>query len=94
MAAVLEFLEAQRATQPELVEWYAALADLYQRKLWRQLTLKLDQFLALAVVQVRLIPSMMIPRFVPALMYRSVGFDLVLWLKDARGFGAGMVNFH
>jgi hypothetical protein len=91
--AVLEFLEAQRATRPELAEWYAALADLYQRKLWHQLTLKLDQFLALAVVQVLLIPSMMIPRFIPALMYRSVGFDLVLRLKDARGFGAGMINF-
>ncbi|CAO2043555.1 unnamed protein product [Urochloa humidicola] len=51
MAAALEFLEAQGATRPELVEWYAALADLYQRKLWHQLTLKLDQFLALAVVQ-------------------------------------------
>ncbi|TVU15909.1 hypothetical protein EJB05_39452, partial [Eragrostis curvula] len=51
-AAALEFLEAQRATRPELAEWYAALADLYQRKLWHQLTLKLDQFLALAVVQV------------------------------------------
>ncbi|OEL23142.1 26S proteasome non-ATPase regulatory subunit 13-like protein B [Dichanthelium oligosanthes] len=51
MAAALEFLEAQGATRPELAEWYAALADLYQRKLWHQLTLKLDQFLALAVVQ-------------------------------------------
>lgn len=53
MAAALEFLEAQGATRPELAEWYAALADLYQRKLWHQLTLKLDQFLGLAVVQVR-----------------------------------------
>ncbi|CAD6259792.1 unnamed protein product [Miscanthus lutarioriparius] len=51
MAAAMEFLEAQGATRPELAEWYAALADLYQRKLWHQLTLKLDQFLALAVVQ-------------------------------------------
>uniref|UniRef100_K3Y7L2 PCI domain-containing protein n=2 Tax=Setaria italica TaxID=4555 RepID=K3Y7L2_SETIT len=51
MAAALEFLEAQGATRPELAEWYAALADLYQRKLWHQLTLKLDQFLGLAVVQ-------------------------------------------
>ncbi|CAN6240733.1 unnamed protein product [Urochloa humidicola] len=51
MAAALEFLEAQGATRPDLAEWYAALADLYQRKLWHQLTLKLDQFLALAVVQ-------------------------------------------
>ncbi|XP_066349163.1 26S proteasome non-ATPase regulatory subunit 13 homolog B-like isoform X1 [Miscanthus floridulus] len=51
MAAAMEFLEAQGATRPELAEWYAALADLYQRKLWHQLTLKLDQFLAVAVVQ-------------------------------------------
>ncbi|KAL5215449.1 hypothetical protein ABZP36_006850 [Zizania latifolia] len=50
-AAALEFLQTQGATRPELAEWYAALADLYQRKLWHQLTLKLDQFLALAVVQ-------------------------------------------
>ncbi|KAL6843841.1 hypothetical protein ACP4OV_026412 [Aristida adscensionis] len=50
MAAALEFLEAQRATRPELAEWYAALGDLYRRKLWHQLTLKLDQFLALAAV--------------------------------------------
>lgn len=57
MAAPLEFLEAQGSTRPELAEWYAALADLYQRKLWHQLTLKLDQFLALAVVQVRLTRS-------------------------------------
>jgi 26S proteasome regulatory subunit N9 len=64
MAAALEFLEAQGATQPELAEWYAALADLYQRKLWHQLTLKLEQFLALAVVQVRMIPSLMMFRFV------------------------------
>jgi len=64
MAAAMEFLEAQGATRPELAEWYAALADLYQRKLWHQLTLKLDQFLALAVVQVRMIPSLMMSRFV------------------------------
>ena len=56
----MEFLEAQGATRPELAEWYAALADLYQRKLWHQLTLKLDQFLALAVVQVRMIPSCLV----------------------------------
>ncbi|KAL6651311.1 hypothetical protein ACP70R_010236 [Stipagrostis hirtigluma subsp. patula] len=51
VALALEFLEAQRATRTELAEWYAALGDLYQRKLWHQLTIKLDQFLALPVVQ-------------------------------------------
>ncbi|OAY77550.1 26S proteasome non-ATPase regulatory subunit 13 homolog B-like [Ananas comosus] len=49
--AALQFLESQRESRPELAEWYNALADLYQRKLWHQLTLKLEQFVALAVVQ-------------------------------------------
>ncbi|XP_057842496.1 26S proteasome non-ATPase regulatory subunit 13 homolog B [Cryptomeria japonica] len=47
----VKYLEQQRALQPELAEWYAAMADLYERKLWHQLTLKLDQFLPLAVLQ-------------------------------------------
>ncbi|KAJ6854193.1 26S proteasome non-ATPase regulatory subunit 13-like protein B [Iris pallida] len=47
----LEYLESQRNKQPELAEWYSSLADLYQRKLWHQLTAKLEQFVALAVVQ-------------------------------------------
>ncbi|KAG0497882.1 hypothetical protein HPP92_002238 [Vanilla planifolia] len=51
MAGALQYLESQRSERPELAEWYAALADLYQRKLWHQLTLKLDQFVALALVQ-------------------------------------------
>ncbi|KAF5176845.1 26S proteasome non-ATPase regulatory subunit 13-like protein [Thalictrum thalictroides] len=45
--AVVEFLESQRNAQPELAEWYDAFADLYQRKLWHQLTLKLNQFFSL-----------------------------------------------
>ncbi|KAI3946567.1 hypothetical protein MKX01_014425 [Papaver californicum] len=49
--AALQYLESQRSAQPELAEWYNSLADLYQRKLWHQLTLKLDQFVALAVFQ-------------------------------------------
>ncbi|XP_074587903.1 26S proteasome non-ATPase regulatory subunit 13 homolog B-like [Curcuma longa] len=47
----LQYLESQRNAQPELAEWYSALADLYQRKLWHQLTAKLEQFVTLAVVQ-------------------------------------------
>ncbi|KAG6497711.1 26S proteasome non-ATPase regulatory subunit 13 homolog B-like [Zingiber officinale] len=47
----LQYLESQRNAQPELADWYSALADLYQRKLWHQLTAKLEQFVALAVVQ-------------------------------------------
>eukprot|EP01018_Ginkgo_biloba_P005425 Gb_08030 [translate_table: standard] len=49
--AALRYLEAQRAAQPELADWYNSLADLYERKLWHQLTLKLEQFVALAVFQ-------------------------------------------
>jgi len=49
--AALEYLETQRNSNPELAEWYNSLADLYQKKLWHQLTLKLDHFLALAVFQ-------------------------------------------
>ena len=60
----LQYVEAQRQARPDLADWYASLADLYQRKLWHQLTLKLDQFLAVAVVQVRMIPSLMMSRFV------------------------------
>lgn len=51
MASALQYLESQRSAQPDLAEWYTALADLYQRKLWHQLSLKLEQFVALAVVQ-------------------------------------------
>ena len=49
--AALKYLETQRAAQPELAKWYNALADLYERKLWHQLTLKQEQFVALAVFQ-------------------------------------------
>ncbi|KAJ4950149.1 hypothetical protein NE237_026981 [Protea cynaroides] len=47
----LEYLDSQRNAQPELADWYNTLADLYQKKLWHQLTLKLEQFVALAVFQ-------------------------------------------
>jgi hypothetical protein len=53
MAAPLQYLETLRTAHPELGEWYASLADLYQRKLWHQLTAKLEQFVALTVFQVR-----------------------------------------
>ncbi|XP_040989690.1 26S proteasome non-ATPase regulatory subunit 13 homolog A-like [Juglans microcarpa x Juglans regia] len=51
MAAPLQYLESLRNAHPELADWYASLADLYQRKLWHQLTAKLEQFIALAVFQ-------------------------------------------
>ncbi|KDO58796.1 hypothetical protein CISIN_1g0437801mg, partial [Citrus sinensis] len=49
--AALQYLESLRNDHPELGEWYNALADLYQKKLWHQLTLKLEQFVAHAVFQ-------------------------------------------
>ncbi|XP_051119118.1 26S proteasome non-ATPase regulatory subunit 13 homolog B [Andrographis paniculata] len=49
--AALQYLESLRNAHPELSEWYNTLSDLYQRKLWHQLTLKLEQFVALAVFQ-------------------------------------------
>ncbi|KAG6399422.1 hypothetical protein SASPL_140903 [Salvia splendens] len=49
--AALQYLESLRNAHPELSEWYTTLSDLYQRKLWHQLTLKLEQFVTLAVFQ-------------------------------------------
>ncbi|KZV25532.1 26S proteasome non-ATPase regulatory subunit 13A [Dorcoceras hygrometricum] len=49
--AALQYLETQRNEHPELSEWYSSLSDLYQRKLWHELALKLEQFVALAVFQ-------------------------------------------
>ncbi|KAL3676938.1 hypothetical protein R1sor_026886 [Riccia sorocarpa] len=49
--AALKYLETQKAAQPELAEWYTSLADLYEQKLWHQLTLKLEQFVALPTLQ-------------------------------------------
>ncbi|BBH02790.1 Proteasome component domain protein [Prunus dulcis] len=49
--AALQYLESLRNAHPELSDWYNSLADLYQKKLWHQLTLKLEQFVALAVFQ-------------------------------------------
>ncbi|PPD81397.1 hypothetical protein GOBAR_DD21669 [Gossypium barbadense] len=52
--AALQYLESLRNEHPELADWYSSLADLYQKKLWHQLTLKLEQFVALTVFQVSL----------------------------------------
>ncbi|OMO93482.1 hypothetical protein COLO4_16915 [Corchorus olitorius] len=49
--AALQYLESLRNQHPELADWYNSLADLYQKKLWHQLTLKLEQFVALTVFQ-------------------------------------------
>ncbi|KAK9156183.1 hypothetical protein Sjap_003663 [Stephania japonica] len=45
------FLEEQRDAHPDLAEWYDSLLDLYHKKLWHQLTTKLDQFFALPELQ-------------------------------------------
>ncbi|XP_010054116.2 26S proteasome non-ATPase regulatory subunit 13 homolog B [Eucalyptus grandis] len=44
--AALQYLDSQRTAHPEKADWYNALEDLYQRKLWHQLTLKLEQFVS------------------------------------------------
>ncbi|KAL8498550.1 hypothetical protein ACS0TY_021763 [Phlomoides rotata] len=49
--AALQYLETLRNAHPELSEWYNSLSDLYQKKLWHQLSSKLEQFVALAVFQ-------------------------------------------
>ncbi|XP_028754683.1 26S proteasome non-ATPase regulatory subunit 13 homolog A [Neltuma alba] len=49
--AALQYLESLRDTHPELSDWSNLLADLYEKKLWHQLTLKLEQFVGLAVFQ-------------------------------------------
>ena len=59
--AALRYLESQRVAHPELADWYSSMADLYERKLWHQLTQKLDQFVALAVFQVCHIPVPCLP---------------------------------
>eukprot|EP00850_Spirogloea_muscicola_P017939 SM000159S01770 [mRNA] locus=s159:118653:121113:- [translate_table: standard] len=50
--AALEFLEGERAAHPDLAAWYADMADLYQRRLWHQLSVKLEEFVSLAAFQV------------------------------------------
>lgn len=49
--AALQYLDSLRNAHPELSDWYTNLADLYQRKLWHQLTLKLEEFVSLSVFQ-------------------------------------------
>ncbi|WMV31301.1 hypothetical protein MTR67_024686 [Solanum verrucosum] len=54
--AALQYLESFCNAHSQLSDWYTTLADLYQRKLWHQLTLKLEQFVALPVFQSYLVP--------------------------------------
>lgn len=45
--AILGFLQAQAAATPELAGEYQQMEDLYSRKLWHQLTMVLQSFVAL-----------------------------------------------
>ncbi|KAJ8540426.1 hypothetical protein K7X08_030345 [Anisodus acutangulus] len=49
--AALQYLESFCNAHSQLSDWYTTLADLYQKKLWHQLTLKLEQFVVLPVFQ-------------------------------------------
>ncbi|PNX71175.1 26S proteasome non-ATPase regulatory subunit 13-like protein, partial [Trifolium pratense] len=44
--AALQYLESLRSSHPGLGDWSNSVADLYQKKLWHQLTHKLEEFLA------------------------------------------------
>ncbi|KAI9111943.1 hypothetical protein K1719_017633 [Acacia pycnantha] len=47
----LQYLESLGNTHPQLSNWCTTLADLYQRKLWHQLTQALGGFVTLSVFQ-------------------------------------------
>lgn len=79
--AALQYLESQKNAHPELTEWYNSLADLYQKKLWHQLTVKLEQFIALPVFQVSLSRTIIYSKFHPLVVLGIIGFiDLDLGL--------------
>jgi 26S proteasome regulatory subunit N9 len=50
-AAVSEYLESQKNVHPDLIEHYAEFADLYKKKLWHQLTVKIQSFITLPQFQ-------------------------------------------
>lgn len=88
--SALKYLESQRNAHPELADWYNSLADLYQKKLWHQLTLKLEEFVALAVFQVSLSVSIEVSKPVFAvLLWSSHSFVLccfgLVWYCDCLG---------
>ena len=51
MAAVEAFLNGQASAHPELAEEFAAMKDLYERRLWHQLTMRLEACVALPPFQ-------------------------------------------
>jgi hypothetical protein len=86
--AALRYLEMQRAVQPELAEWYSSMADLYQRKLWHQLTQKLEQFFALTVFQVSLFSSFLVSFLHICCLFsvNSAAFLFILFVGSGRVF--------
>ena len=51
-AAVEAYLNGQAAASPELASHYEEMRDLYERRLWHQLTMKLEEVVALPAFQV------------------------------------------
>ena len=45
-AVVIAYLQAQQTARPEHQTWFAAFEDLYTKKLWHQLTLKLFDYIS------------------------------------------------
>jgi len=50
-SSVFEYLDSQRTSHPELTEHYTELTELYRKKLWHQLTIKLESFVNLPQTQ-------------------------------------------
>lgn len=90
--AALQYLESLRNSHPELSDWYNSLADLYQNKLWHQLTLKLEQFVALAVFQVTLLSLLVLPLFpLPIVCSETFLWGLVVMCTRERAIVIGTV---
>lgn len=62
-SAVFEYLDGRRAAQPDLAQEYTELAELYRKKLWHQLTVKIESFILLPQVQNDQLPQFY-PRFI------------------------------
>jgi len=54
--ALLDLLEAHGTSSPELAGEYSRMSDLYSRKLWHQLTLHLESFVAVPAAATHLQP--------------------------------------
>lgn len=54
--AICAFLQSQAKDKPELATEYVLFEDLYMRKLWHQLTVRLESFVKLDGVESHLVP--------------------------------------